>query len=166
MYSAGELVVYGFHGVCRVLGVEHQRRAGSSMSFLVLVPVEQEGSRYLVPYHNEAAMAKVRPVMCPEALEQLFRSERVQSGGWISDENIRKLRYRELITSGDPEALMQMLFTLYQHHSVKQAAGRRLHLADENFLKDAEKQLASEISVVLKISEAEARAYLQEKLNN
>lgn len=164
MYQMGDQVVYGIHGVCRIVEEEKRVVDRKTVTYLVLEPVGQEGSRYLVPTHNEAAMNKLRPMLIPEELEALMGSEEVRQDGWIREENLRKNTYRELITSGDRAGLLRMVNTLYRHKKEQTAAGKKVHLADENFLRDAEKLLVSEISVVMSLPADQARTYLRTQL--
>ena len=165
MYQIGDQVVYGIHGVCCVVEQEERVIDRKRVTYLVLEPVGQDGSRYLVPTHNAAAMAKLRKKLSREELEDLVKSETIRVDGWITDENQRKQTYRELISSGDLAKLMQMVHTLYRHKNAQAAAGRKVHLCDENFLRDAEKLLASEAAIVLGMEYDQARKYLKENLN-
>jgi len=164
MYQIGDQVVYGMHGVCKVAALEERTVDRKKVRYLVLEPVGQSGSRYLVPTHNDAAMAKLRQMLKPQELEDLIRSDAVHTDAWIRDENQRKQTYRELISSGDRVRLMQMIHTLYRHKKEQQLAGRKVHLCDDNFLRDAEKLLCSEISLVLNMEPDQARAYLRAQL--
>lgn len=164
MYQAGEKVVYGIHGVCLVADRETRTVDRKQVTYLVLEPVGQTGARFLVPAHNAAAMAKVRRLLTKEELETLVMSEEVRSDSWIPDENRRKQTYRELISSGDRVRLMGMIRTLYRHREAQKAAGRKCHISDENFLRDAERLVSGEISVVLGYDQAQTKAYLKERL--
>ena len=165
MYQIGDQVVYGIHGVCCVVEQEERVIDRKRVTYLVLEPVGRDGSRYLVPTHNAAAMAKLLKKLSREELEDLLKSETIRVDGWITDENQRKQTYRELISSGDLAKLMQMVHTLYRHKNAQAAAGRKVHLCDENFLRDAEKLLASEAAIVLGMEYDQARKYLKENLN-
>ena len=165
MYQIGDQVVYGIHGVCCVVEQEERVIDRNRVTYLVLEPVGRDGFRYLVPTHNAAAMAKLRKKLSREELEDLLKSETIRVDGWITDENQRKQMYRELISSGDLAKLMQMVHTLYRHKNAQAAAGRKVHLCDENFLRDAEKLLASEAAIVLGMEYDQARKYLKENLN-
>ena len=59
MFQTGDIVVYGIHGVCHIVGTESQTHNRTEQIFLVLEPIGQPGSRYMVPTYNDAAMAKV-----------------------------------------------------------------------------------------------------------
>lgn len=164
MYQISDQVVYGIHGVCRVADEEKRVIDRKTVTYLVLEPEGQEGSRYLVPTHNEAAMSKLRRILNAEELEALLRSDAVRADGWIPEENLRKQTYRTLINSGDREKLMQMVHTLYCRRTANLAAGKKFHQSDENFLRDAEKLLAGEIAIVLGMEPAAARKYVMEQL--
>lgn len=166
MYQAGDWVVYGIHGVCRVVGTEKQLVNRKRTQYLVLEPLAQSESRFYLPTENPTAMAKLRSVLSKEELAALITSEEVRQDGWIQEENQRKQYYRELIGSGDRVALMKMVTTLYRYKAAQAVAGRKFHQSDENFLRDAEKLLASEIALVMELTPEEARNYLREQLKN
>ena len=136
MYQVGELVVYGMHGVCRVVSEEERLVDKKRLNYLALEPLSNGNSRFLVPTQNAAAMAKLQ----------------------------RKQTYRELIGSGDRKKIMRMVHTLYRHKADQSASGRKIHLCDENFLHDAEKLLIGEISIVLHLEPEQARDYIHKKL--
>ena len=165
MYQTGDRVVYGIHGVCVVADQEQRKVDGKLVTYLVLEPVGQEGSRFLVPTHNALAMAKLSPMLTKDELEALLNSAEVRADGWISDENRRKQLYRELIGSGDRGKLIQQVRALYRHKKALAEAGKRCHLCDDNFLRDAERLLVNEMAIVLETDQDSAKAYLREKLN-
>lgn len=165
VYNKGDIVMYGIHGVCNVVDVESRIVDRKKAEYLVLEPQGQSGSRYFVPTGNPNAMAKLRPMLSREELDALLLSEAVRQDGWIADENQRKQYYRELISSGDRVALLRMVRTLYRHKEEQTAAGRKFHLCDENFLRDAQRLIETEFSVILGIVPSEVRGYVLEKMN-
>lgn len=160
MFRVGSFVVYGVHGVCRIVETEERTVDRKHVSYYVLEPAEQSGARYLVPMHNQAAVSKLRPVLSRDELNALLRSEEVRGQEWIADENRRKQTYRELIGSGDRAALIRMVGVLHRHKSEQETAGRKFHLCDENFLRDAEKMLNAEFSLVLGIEPGQVGSYI------
>ena len=162
--QVGSQVVYGIHGVCRIIDTEIRRVDRKNVEYFVLEPKEQPGARFYVPAHNPVALSKLRPVLSREELDVLLVSEDTDRNCWIPDENLRKQKYRELINSGDRGALICMIRALYQHKENQLAAGRKFHLSDENFLRDAQKVLCSEFSMVLGIPYHEVAAYIEKKL--
>lgn len=164
MYQQGNRVLYGIHGVCTVLGTEQKSVDRKKVEYYVLEPMEQPGARYYVPTQNQAAVAKLRPVLDAETLQALLRSDAVREDFWIPDENRRKLRYRELINSGDRAALLGMIGTLHRHKQELLRQGRKFHLCDENFLRDTEKLLYAELSLVLGMKPNEVGEYVKAAL--
>ena len=164
MYQSGDWVVYGIHGVCRVIGFEKQLVNRKRTQFLVLEPAYGGESRFYLPAENAAVLAKLKPVLTDTELVALLGSEEIRKPCWIAEENLRKQFYRELIASGDRVRLMQMVTSLYRYRAEQQEAGRKFHLCDDNFLRDAEKLLASEIALVMKMEPPAAREFLREKL--
>lgn len=166
MYSVGQMVVYGIHGVCKIIETQIMRVDKKNVEYFVLEPVDQPGAKFFIPCKNKNALAKLCPVLDKAQLENLFASVGQADDVWISDENQRKLRYRELINSGDRAALLSMIRSLYKHKSEQLAAGRKFHLCDENFLHDAEKLLSMEFAIVLEIKPEEVGSYIQNKMNS
>lgn len=165
MYQCGDQVVYGIHGVCKILDLELRKVDRNKVEYYVLSPLDQPDARFYVPTQNQAAVAKLRPILTREALNALLQSENAGKDTWIADENQRKQRYRELISSGDRAALICMVRTLHKHKAEQLASGRKFHLCDENFLRDAQKLLSSEFSLVLNIHPDEVGTYIQNAMN-
>lgn len=161
MYRIGEKVVYGIHGVCTVTELEIKTVDRQKVQYYVLEPLEQPGARYYIPTHNPAAVAKLSPLMTRAELASLLEDRRIPEGTWITDENQRKQRYRELIAGSNRSAVLAMVRALRAHKAEQLAQGRKFHLCDENFLRDAEKLLCAEFSVVLELPQQEAAAYLE-----
>lgn len=164
MYQIGDRVIYGCHGVCEVIAMEERLIDRKRINYFVLEPLSQNGSRYMVPSENKAAVAKLQKLMTREELDALLASEEVRKDQWIPDENTRKQRYKELITGGDRAALLGMIHALHQHKSLQISLGRKFHQCDENFLNDAQKLLESEFSLVLQIEPECVGKYILEAL--
>lgn len=165
MYAAGDHVLYGSHGVCRITALEDRKIDRKMVAYLVLEPLGQPGASYLVPTHNAVAMGKLSSVLSPEAMEALLSSEEIRAGEWIADGNQRKLIYRELLSGGDRVKLLQMICALYRHRETRLSEGKKFHQSDDNFLRDAEKLVCSEIGFVFGLDLSQSRTYLKEKLD-
>jgi len=155
VFQCGDLVIYGAHGVCNIVGIEKQKLGKKYVEYYVLQPKDAAGSRFYVPTQNETAVSKLRKVLTKDEVTELLRSDAVRQSVWIDDENLRKQRYKELISGSDKAALVSMVHCLIQHREQQMAAGRKFHLCDENFLRDAQKLLGGEFSLALNIPENE-----------
>lgn len=164
MYEINDRVLYGIHGVCRIVGTESRTVDRRKQQFYVLEPVEKPGTRFYVPMDNQAAVAKMRGMLSAAGLQALLHSPEARRDAWIPEEGLRKLRYKELLASGDRAALLSMVLTLRRYRQERLAAGKKFHLSDDNFLHDAEMLLSSEISVVMDIPRSEVPAFVREQM--
>ena len=166
MYKAGQQVLYGIHGICTIIAMERMRFGSNRENCYILEPLQQPGSRFYVPVNNDAAIAKLRPLLCREELLALLRSDQVRNYPWIPDESQRKLRFKELINSCDRAQLMGMIGALHRHSQEQLAAGRKFHQSDENFLNDAQKLLNAEFALVFGLEPREVNDFIRRELEN
>ena len=162
MFQCGDQVLYGIHGICRIIAVERMKLSGKPAEYFVLEPVGQPNAKYYVPTQNQAAVAKLQPILTREELQEILHSASQDKSIWIDDENKRKQQYSSLITSGDRGALVRAAHAIHKHKLQQEANGKKLHLCDENFLRDAERLLSSEFSMVLNITPEEVGQYIQD----
>ena len=164
MYQVGEYVVYGVQGVCRVMGKEKQLVNRKRTEYLVLEPLARGEAKFYLPSANPTAMAKLRVLHSREEMDTMFDSDEIRKDCWIKEESLRRQCYRDLLAAGDTMALLQMLGALYRHKDEQAAAGKKFHMCDDNFLRDAEKLLCSEICVVMEMNPEQAREFLRTTL--
>ncbi len=156
MYLVGQSVVYGIHGVCTIVDIEEKYIDHKPMQYYVLESLSQPGTKYYVPMHNAIAVSKLRlPLTREDALGMTQNSE-LNMSLWIDEENQRKVYYRELIKNTDPQAILDTVRLLHNHRDIQYAHGRKFHISDANFLKDAENLLVNEFAFVLDIDKSEA----------
>ena len=77
-----------------------------------------------------------------------------------------KEHYRKMLTSGNHVELMKVIKAIYAHKKEREAKGKRLHMIDEHFFKDAEQILYNEFLYVLKLnSKEELMAYIFSRID-
>ena len=160
MYQVGQKIVYGIHGVCCIVDLEEKKIDRKTIWYFVLEPIDQPGSRYYVPSENQAALAKIRPLSTKEELDALLTAPLAENV-WIVDENRRKQHYRELVSSVNLKAMIDMVRCLRLHRRQQMEQGRKFHQCDENFLRDTQKILSTEIAMVMEIPDDQVDTYLQ-----
>ena len=57
-----------------------------------------------------------------------------------------------------------MIKALYHHQQVRQAQGKKLHVSDERFLKEAERTLYDEFALVLHISQEQVLPFILDQI--
>ena len=165
MFQVNDVVVYSTQGVCRIVGTEDQRVDGVSRKYFVLKSESDKGATYYVPTWNDKALAKMRKVMTKEDVNALIDAMPHQKPTWIANDNERKETYKRTLTSGDHAAIISMIQAIYLHRQEREAEGKRLHMSDEHFLKEAEHLLHNEWQYVLNMDKEGLMAYIFQRLD-
>ncbi len=164
MFDIGELVMYGSEGVCRISGICEENFGGASARYYELIPEYRANSSVLVPVDNEVLTAKMHPLLTKSELDALFDAIPDIPMQWIDNDNLRKERYKQMLSSGDRSDLICILKTLHQHRIDCVNRGRKLHAADERFFAQAADKLHSEIAAILGITPDEAESYVMNRM--
>lgn len=166
MFQVNDVVVYGAQGVCRIVGTDEKKIDGTVRKYFVLKPEDDRDATFYVPTWNEKALGKMRRVMSREAVNALIDAMPGKTPNWIANENERKDTYKKILAGGDQAAVISMVQALYLHKKEREAAGKRLHISDENFLKDAEQLLYNEWQYVLHVDKAGLVDYIFDRIEH
>lgn len=164
MFQIDDIVLYGAEGACRITEISKKVFGTKTEEYYVLKPVYREKSTVFVPTGNEALVAKMHKALSAEEVYDIIRAMPEESTIWIEDENERKNRYREIIVGSDRKELVKLIKTLYEHRQEQQGKGRKMHLSDERFLKDAEEKLHSEFAIVLDLEPGEVLPFIMDQI--
>lgn len=164
MFQVNDVVVYGAQGVCKIVAIDSKKIDGVTKQYFVLKPENNSGSTFYVPTWNEKALEKMRKVMSIEAINSLIDSMPKLAPTWISNEKERKETYTKILASGDQLAIIPMLQALFLHKKALLSQGKRMHISDENFIKDAASLLYNEWQYVLNVDKSELIAYICERI--
>ncbi len=165
MHNINDLVLYGTEGICRITDIAVRDMHGGNVEYYVLKPMGDGNSTIFVPTGNEALTARMRRILSVEEIYALIHSMDGQETEWIENENMRKQQYKDILSSGDRNSLVKMIKTIYLHGEERKRMGKKLHLCDERFLKDAEKMLYEEFAHVLKIKKDEVLPFIMEQIS-
>lgn len=149
MFQVNDVIIYGAQGVCKITGTEEKMSSGKKREYFVLKPVSDKGSTIFVPTDNELVLKKMRRLLTKGEIHKLIDSMRTENAVWIANENERKELYKNILAKGDHMELIKMIKAIYAHKVQREADGKRLHVSDERFFKDAEQILYSEFQYVL-----------------
>lgn len=160
MFQINDVVVYGAQGVCEIVSIDEKKVNGETKKYLVLKPKDDRGATCFVPTWNEKATGKMRKVMTKEEVNAIIDSLPRQKPSWIANESERKDTYKKILTSGNQAAIISMIQALYLHKKEREADGKRLHMTDERFMKDAEQLLYNEWQYVLNVDKTGLMDYI------
>ena len=166
MFQVNDVIIYGSHGVCEITAIEEKTVNTITKRYFVLKPIKDRGSTIYAPTDNEVVLKKMRRLLTVAEINLLIDFMSDGKIPWIDNVNERKERYKELLASGNHAALIQMINAIYHHKKEREAAGKRLHMMDEHFFKDAEQILYHEFQYVLNLnSKDELMKYILNRLN-
>lgn len=153
MFQANDVIIYGTQGVCKITGTEEKMVSGKKKTYFVLKPVVDKGATIFAPTDNEFVLNKMRRLLTKDEIHKLIDSMRSENAVWVANENQRKELYRNILAKGDHMELIRMIKAIYAHQKEREAEGKRLHMSDERFFKDAEQILYNEFQYVLAIKD-------------
>ena len=164
MYSINDTVLYGANGVCRVSDICQKEFSGTAKDYYILRPISNEALTIFVPVNNKLLTDKIKRILSQKEICELISSFSNEPISWIEDDMERKEHYRSVLLSGNRRETLKMIRELYIHKQEQQSKGKKMHLSDEQFLKEAEKLLYSEFSLVLNIKEDEVPSFIAERI--
>lgn len=135
MFSINDTVLYGANGVCRITDICQKEFSGVIKDYYILTPLSNETMTIFVPIN------------------------------WILDDNERKEHYRTILSSGNRLEILNMIRELYIHKQEQLKNGKKMHLSDEQLMKEAERLLYSEFSLVLNIRADEVPKFISSRIN-
>lgn len=153
MFQVNDVIVYGTQGICKIAGAEEKSDGGKKKTYFVLKPVSDPGSTIFVPTDNELVLRKMRRLLTKDEIHKLIDFMGSENVFWEENENARKELYKNVLAEGDHLELIKMLKSIYAHKAQREAEGKRLHMSDERFFKDAEQILHSEFQYVLNLAD-------------
>lgn len=164
MLKLNDTVMYGTTGVCTVENIEKKTIGKVTRTYYVLRPKAQASSTVFLPADNEMLLGKVRTVMTADEINCIIKQTVDEPNIWVDDDNERKLKYNEIITSGDRKSCLVMVRTLRSHQRELAEKGKRLHIADERALKEGQRLIHDEFSYVLNIEPDEVGDYITSEI--
>ncbi len=164
MFAVGEKVLYSVNGVCEITEITQKVFGKTKIDYYVLKPIFNEASTVFVPIQNEALVNKMKKLMSSQQLDEVLDSVSVAQVEWNNDEMTRRQNFKDVISSGVVEDILVVLKTLWSHRTAQNGKGRKLHISDEIFLKEAEKMIKEEIAFVIGIEQDDVLPYIQNKI--
>lgn len=164
MYSAGEIVIYGTQGVCRVKEISVMKFGGNSGEYYILSPMADPRSVVYVPTDKPALTAKLRPVLERGEIDRLIADTAKEKLDWIVNDNERKEYCDKVIKGGDRVEILRLMEMLYLRREELKDQKKHFHNVDAQYLKTAERMLHNEIAYVVGIEPTEVAEYIRSRM--
>lgn len=160
MFQVNDMVLYGTNGVCKVVDIDERDCGGRMVEYYILKPIYAANSTIFVPVNNEKLTSKMRYVLTKEEIDAKIRAIPEVQEEWMDDERARKEHFKDMVSRADTFELIQLIKMLMEHREKVVARGKKLHVADERMLQEAEKMICDEFSYVLGIPKEDVPSYI------
>jgi len=162
MFQAGELVVYGSTGVCRIQ--EIRCNPADRRKYYVLKPLYQSCT---ISAPVDSGKIFIRPILTREEANALIDRLPTVSGEPCHNRSIQQLteHYKAALESHDCMDLAELLKSIYMKKQNAVQQNRKLGSVDERFMKRAEELFFGELSAALEIPPEEVHGYIAQRLN-
>lgn len=164
MFEVGEYIVYGVKGVCRIEDITHIDISGADKNrlYYVLTPIGESSGKIYAPTDNQKVM--MRRIISKEEADRLIDELPQIDLLWVPDDKQREAKYKEALNTCDYRAWVSIVKTLYLRKQERVAQGKKITALDERYMRTAENELYSELSLTLGIPKSEMESYIRERL--
>lgn len=148
-YEIGDFVSKPVTGICRIENILHLDITAekSDKLYYLLVPINDRKERIYVPVLNSES--KLRSCLTTEEAWDLIKRIPEIQAIWIENEKMREQKYKEIIKSNCPEALVSVIKMIYQRNQERLEQGKKNTSSDIKYFQMAENLLYGELGVAL-----------------
>ena len=164
MFKIGEKIVNRSGKVCEVIDIEEADYGVGLKTYYVLSPCFTNNNSLVlhIPVEQESTLRKV---MNKDDVERLILSIPDIEVIWITNPKIRKTKFKELYTSGEPKETLRLIKSFVKRKDEFKNDKKTLSFTDENFLTEIKTNLYYEISLALNLSFDQVDELISNKLN-
>lgn len=166
MYNAGDYIVYGQKGVCKVGDVTHldMEMVNKDRLYYVLYPVNDERSKIYFPVDgNNSAMRKVMTDEEAKALlNEITDIEVLDTGDFKRQEE----EYKKAVMGSDCRSLVRVIKTIYMKKQERTISGKKITATDARYLKQAEDKLYGELSFIFGKNRSDMEQFITDYIEN
>lgn len=164
MFKVDDYIMYGMTGVCKVLDITSEKFVnGEQRKYYVLSPVYYDNTIIKIPVDNNKI--QMREIISKDDATSLIDNITNIETLWIDDEKKRNVEFKEMLKSGECEELLKLVKIIYSNKEYTKSIGKKTYQADANIMKEAERLLNEELSIILNISPDEVNSHILSKMN-
>lgn len=164
MFEVGEKVLYSLNGVCEIIDITEKSFGNIKIKYYVLKPVYNDKSTVFVPVENETLVSKMKKLCTKEQIDEMLNNIPMQNVEWNGNDIARRDDFKNIISRGEMKEILILLKQIWLRRREQIAKGRKLHNSDEMYMREAEKMIKEELSIVIGVEQEEVIPYIQKKL--
>ncbi len=160
MKNTGEYIIYK-REVCKIINIK--KKYINNNDYYFLQPVYNDSLKIEIPINNVHCI--LRTLINKKEVERLI--DLIPTIEIIENEDFfLEKQYRDLLSSEKHEDLIKIIKTIYSRIDKKEKSNKKICESDKNYLKQAEKYLYEEFSIILKMNYIDTKKYITELINN
>lgn len=164
MFEKGEFIVYGNAGVCEVRDITtlDMKGAAKNKLYYILSPRRHRDSKIFTPVEGNKTV--MRAVLTKEEADILIDNIRDIEELWVGNDKLREEKYKETMRSCECRDWIRIIKTLYLRKQERIAQGKKTTAMDEKYLRMAEDNLYSELSVALGVPKEQMEEHIANRM--
>ncbi|WP_037985612.1 CarD family transcriptional regulator [Thalassobacillus devorans] len=163
MYNIGELIIYSSHGICRVDDICNKTISGTTKSYYVLHPLEDDHHLTIsTPVDNDKVV--MLGMMKPEEAKELLESFHNPGIEWNDQSHARFRKYSDIVNSGERKEIVKVVNTLMRKKIEAERQDKKLHEQDRKLLKYVQDILFRELAISLDTTIADIKALVTKEV--
>ena len=164
MFNLNDKIMYASVGVCSIDEITEKDLGQGTVQYYVLRPLYQKASTVFVPTNNEILLSRMSNILSKKELLSLLEKIPLEEDIWLENSNDRKMRFREILSGTDRHDILSLIRAVITHKKYLEDNGKKLHLSDERYFKEAAAVAYGEISLVLDMEIENIPEYLEKTL--
>lgn len=156
MYKLNDVVMYKNVGVCKISDITLKKFIDKEIEYYVLKPIYNEKSTIYCPVESD----KLRYLITKDKIDDILRKIKNKKIKWIENKNIRIDEYNKIIKEGNHEKLINLIRAIHHTKEEKEKNGKKLNLADEKAMNEAENLINQEFGYILEIPMEQVAEYI------
>lgn len=157
-------MIYSVNGVCEIIDITEKVFGKTVIRYYVLKPISNGEATLFVPVNNENLVRKMKRLMTCDQLDKVINNVSVKDIEWNCNEAERKEEFRNTISFGNVSEILVLLKSIWIHRRMQNSKGKKLHISDEMYLREAEKIIKEEISTVIGVEQDEVIPYIKNRI--
>lgn len=162
MYNINDNVMYGRSGVCKIIDITTKEFGKIKTEYYILEPVFDQKAKIYCPVNSDRIV--MRKLLSYDEVKTLIADMPDMSAEWIDNDQARKEKFSSIVKNGDHVELIKLIKVIHARKCSLQDQGKKLHIADERAIHDAEKLLYEEFAHVLDIKTDEVVPFIAGEL--
>ncbi len=160
MFKISDTVVHPGMGVCKITDIKSENFAKlGSKQFYIMTPI-YENTQTTVYVPVDSPKITLKKLLSEEEIEKMLSEIDFSKSIWIENDMARKDKFSQILKSGDRKDILLLIKELHLKLEEREKTGKRLHIADERILREAEKLIHQELAFSMNIKVEQVAEYI------